>query len=360
MKRKILLIMLSAITACSLLTACGSSESDKSDAGAAAETVEATEESSEVIGGDVSLDASPVEDESDVSSEGMADASAEMSSEETAEETVPEEKPETVKFVIIQDVRDKMFILSDASGKTLTIDSESESGYTGDMEVKSGDYETGKSGYYVLPYSNRLTLTDMDDKIVYVSAEYPYMVSAAVQGAAKVVLADDRSVTITGVDDTTVFTYRVWLPAKGVKKETPDEVLQGKGSGTIRLYWSGTKISVEQVTGSSAAVSDASFDEVEASNVATVDWRTACPWADKISKGTWSDGADLSNVEALKSGIMSAKFTPVSEIEEKSKTTKITFYDANGEKLGVMVFWQTGKHVQFDDKSFDYDDLGLE
>ena len=58
---------------------------------------------------------------------------------------------------------------------------------------------------------------------------------------------------------------------------------------------------------------------------------------------------------------MSAKFTPVTEVKEKdAKVIKLTFYDENNEKLGVMNFWQKGKHVQFDDKLFDYDDLGLE
>lgn len=59
------------------------------------------------------------------------------------------------------------------------------------------------------------------------SAEYPYALSVAIQNASTVVLSEDRSVTITGKDSSSVFQYRVWMPSLGVKKESKNEVLTG-------------------------------------------------------------------------------------------------------------------------------------
>lgn len=368
MRKRLSIILLSGVMTASLLTACGSSSDEAVDESTAVVSEDAIDEEYATSGGSVSIDAGdsvPNTESSNAEESASNTDEAAVSDEASTEETVSEEKPDKIKFVIVQGVRDKMFTLTNAEKQTLTIDTSKESGFSGSMKVSSGEYEIGKSGYYEIPYSSTLTLSDMDKDIVYVSAEYPYTVAVAVQGAKEVVISDERLVTITGKDSGEVFSYRVWLPSKGVTKESAKELNQGQGSGTLKIYWDKTAIKVEQATSSSATVSDTSSetdsDDDEDSDVASVDWRTACPWADKIFKGTWdSDGADLSNVKQLKEGIMSAKFVPVSEIEEESKTSKITFYDSDGNELGKMTFWQKGKHVEFDGKVFDYDDLGLD
>jgi hypothetical protein len=250
------------------------------------------------------------------------------------------------------------------------VDTESEQGYVGDLVPKSGEYEVGKSGQYVLPYSEKFTLLDMDDKIIYVSMEYPCVTSVGIQNAAMVTMDANRTVTITGYDDEE-FSYRVWLPSKGVTKEISTELVTGKTSGTIKVYYNGIKVVVEQLSASgapadvSAASSTVELSESEDATEevvgdGTVDWQEACPWVDQIASGTWDDGADIANVKQLREGIMNARFTPVEAIEEENaKVVVFTFYDESGEKLGVMSFWQKGKHVQFGDKLFDYDDLGL-
>ena len=359
MKRRFLTITMIGLLSATMLCACG-----KEPASGAAST-EATESVSESVpdGGGVSLDAADAtarpqtETEADDFSEvsGNTAETETKVSESKDSEPAATEKPETVKFRIIQNARDKMFTLTNTEKQTLIIDAESDAGYTGTMKPKAGEYVTGEAGYYDLPYSSTLTLSDMDDEIVYVSAEYPNMISVAVQNAATVVLSDDRSVTITSKDDSSVFDYRVWMPSAGVKKESANEVLTGKGSGTLKIYWKDSKIAVEQLTPANASNMD-----TEDSDVAAVDWRTACPWADKIATGTWSDGADLSNVEQLKEGIMAAKFTPVTEITEEAKVVNLTFYDTDKNKLGVLRFWQKGNHVEVDGRSFDYDTFGLD
>lgn len=362
MKRKILIIMMAGVLAMSMFTACGSKDESKETEvteTVSEDTAESTEEASKT-------DEADAEKASEEASEGDSSASREdaESSEETpvAEDAAPVEKPETLKFVIVQDTRDKMFKLMNAEGKTLTIDASADQGYTGDLVPKSGEYEIGKSGQYVLPYSSKFTLLDMDDKIVYVSMEYPCVTSVGVQHAAMVTMDENRTVTITGYG-TQEFSYRVWLPSKGQTKEVSTELVTGKTTGTVKISYNGTKVIVEQLSATGATdttpVSEQGTDED--SNVATVDWQTACPWADKIASGKWSDDADLSNVKQLREGIMAAKFTPVTEIEEDgAKVVTLTFYDDGGKKLGVMKFWQKGKHVEFDGKKFDYDDLGLE
>lgn len=349
MKKRILMFMLMLITAVTM-SACGK------DAVPSEPTTEAAQESTEISeesGGSVSLNTTePTSETSESTESDLPPAEAKP------ENAAPVEKPETIRFVIIQNARDGMFTLTNTEKQTLTIDVDTDAGYTGTMKPSAGEYETGAAGYYVLPYSSSLTLSDMDDEIVYVSAEYPHALSVAVQKAATVVLNEDRSVVITGKDDTTVFSYRVWMPSFGVKKEKTNEIMQGQGSGSIKLFWDGSKVSVEQLTGS--PVSQNSLD-ADASELDTVDWRTACPWADKITTGVWSDGADLSNAADLQKGIMNAKFTPVSEIEEDgAKVSKLTFYDSNKKKLGTLNFWQTGNHVEIDGKKFDYDTFGLE
>lgn len=355
MRRKILMSFLICAVSASVLCACGNKTDSQTEP---TETVESTE-SENSSGGSASLDTDTSATESEESEESTESDLSDLPPEDaTTEDAAPVEKPETIKFVIVQGVRDKMFTLTNTEKQTLTIDTASDSGYTGTMKPSSGEYETGASGYYTIPYTSFLTLSDMDDEIVYVSAEYPHALSVAVQKAATVVLNEDRSVVITGKDDTTVFSYRVWMPSFGVKKEKTNEIMQGQGSGSIKLFWDGSKVSVEQLTGS--PVSQNSLD-ADASELDTVDWRTACPWADKITTGVWSDGADLSNAADLQKGIMNAKFTPVSEIEEDgAKVSKLTFYDSNKKKLGTLNFWQTGNHVEIDGKKFDYDTFGLE
>lgn len=355
MKKKILSMLFITATASLLLCACGKSDAPVSEA---TESVESTEQSSEAAGGGVSLDSAAPSDPADEPAETEEPSDTETGDlppdDAEPEDAAPVEKPEDIRFVIVQGARDHMFTLTDTEGQTLTIDVASENGYTGTMKPKAGEYETGASGYYRIPYSSSLTLSDMDEEIVYVSAEYPHMVSVAVQGADTVVLNDDRSVVITGKDNTTLFSYRVWMPSSGVTKERQNEVLTGQGGGSLKLHWDGSRIAVQQLTGSPE-------DFKEASDISTVDWRTACPWADKIVTGVWSDGADLSNVDDLKKGIMAAKFTPVTEIEEDgAKIATLTFHDAEKKKLGVLKFWQTGNHVEIDGKKFDYDTFGLE
>lgn len=362
MKRRFLTMTLIGLLSVTMLCACGKAPASETD------TTKVSSEEIGIDGGSVSLDASATTPASDVQAESRP--SEEVESTEDADippddvevqDAAPVEKPDNLKFVIIQNARDNMFTLTNTEKQTLTIDTEAETGYTGTMKPKSGEYETGGTGYYVIPYSSTLTLSDMDDDIVYVSAEYPYALSVAVQNASTVVLSEDRSVTITGKDNTSVFQYRVWMPSLGVKKESKDEVLTGQGSGTIKLYWKDSKITVEQLTTVSGnTLDDDVLDDDEDSDVATVDWRTACPWADKIVTGVWSDGADLSNVKQLQEGIMSAKFTPVDEITEDAKVVNLTFYDADKKKLGVLKFWQKGNHVEIDGKKFDYDTFGLE
>lgn len=357
MKRKILMIMLASVLTMTTLTACGNKESAEVTETVGENAAEVAEESSET-------ESSATEEASESDSAATREeASTEDSEEPTAEDAAPVERPETVNFVIIQDTRDKMFKLMDAEGKTLTIDASAEQGYTGDLVPKSGEYEIGKGGQYELPYSSKFTLLDMDDKIVHVSMEYPCVTSVGVQHAAMVTMDENRTVTITGYG-TDEFSYRVWLPSKGVTKEVSTELVTGKTTGTIKISYNGSKVIVEQISGTGASADNKPLSEQgtdEDSNVATVDWQSACPWADKIASGKWSDDADLSNVKQLKEGIMSARFTPVSEIDESSaKVVTLTFYDENGKKLGVMKFWQKGKHVEFDGKKFDYDDLGLE
>lgn len=363
MKFKKFGLMFCSLSLMVLLVACGSKDTDTKDT----EATESAEEISDgASGGSVDLDAG---DEIASDKEVSSSENAESDDTETTEETdvateatseEPEEVPESIKFVIVQNARSDMFTLTNAEGQTFTIDADSKSGYEGTLNVIDGEYVTGGSGTFTIPYSENLTLTDMDDDIVYVSAEYPYVVSVAVQGADIVVIGSDRTVTITS-SGSDVFSYHVWLPSKGTKKESQSDSLTGKGSGTLKFSWDKTTIKVTQVQGTSVSLStDGDEEDDEDSDVADVDWQIACPWADKIAKGTWSDGADLSNVEELKKGIMSAKFIPVTKITEESKTSKITFYDSDNNKLGTMVFWQKGKHIQFDGKSFDYDDLGLE
>lgn len=358
MKRRFLTMTLIGLLSATMLCACGKAPASETD------TTEVSSEESGIDGGSVSLDASATTPASDVQADSRPSEEVESTEDVDVppddvevQDAAPVEKPDNLKFVIIQNARDNMFTLTNTEKQTLTIDTEAETGYTGTMKPESGEYETGGTGYYVIPYSSTLTLSDMDDDIVYVSAEYPYALSVAVQKAATVVLNEDRSVVITGKDDTTVFSYRVWMPSLGVKKEKTNEIMQGQGSGSIKLFWDGTKVSVEQLTGS--PVSQNSLD-ADASELDTVDWRTACPWADKIASCTWSDGADLSNVNDLKMGIMAAKFTPVSEIEEDAKVSKLTFYDSNKKKLGTLNFWQTGNHVEIDGEKFDYDTFGLD
>ena len=346
MKKRILmsLLILSMITT---MSACG-----KDDVPSEQEAAQESTEISEESGGSVSLNTTePTTEPSESTESDLPPAEAKP------ENAAPVEKPETIRFVIIQNARDEMFTLTNTEKQTLTIDVDTDIGYTGTMKPSAGEYETGAAGYYVLPYSSSLTLSDMDNEIVYVSAEYPHALSVAVQNADTVVLNEDRSIVITGKDAASVFSYRVWMPSLGVKKEKSSELMQGQGSGSIKLFWDGSKISIEQVSGS--PVSANSLD-TDVSELDTVDWRTACPWADKIASGMWSDGADLSNVEDLKTGIMAAKFTPVSEIEEDAKVAKLTFYDSEKKKLGTLNFWQTGKHVEIDGKKFDYDTFGLE
>ena len=347
MKKRILMSLLMMITAVAL-SACGK------DAGSSEPTTEIVEESTETVesGGSVSLDTTEPTSETQESTESdlpPADAKP--------EDAAPVEKPETIRFVIVQDARDEMFTLTNTEKQTLTIDVDADTGYTGTMKPSAGEYETGAAGYYVVPYSSSFTLSDMDDDIVYVSAEYPHVLSIAVQKANTVILNEDRSIVITGKDAASVFSYRVWMPSFGVKKEKASELMQGQGSGSIKLFWDGSKISIEQMSGSPVS---ANILDTDASELDTVDWRTACPWADKIASCTWSDGADLSNVDNLRTGIMAAKFTPVSEIEEDAKVSKLTFYDSEKKKLGTLNFWQTGNHVEIDGKKFDYDTFDLE
>lgn len=335
------------------LSACGNTQD------AANNATESVAESTESSGGSVSLDASgDMQESSEIEETASRENPSQDVPPEDAEATdaAPVERPDTIKFVIVQDVRDGMFTLSNAEDQTLTIDSSADAGYTGTLKPSAGEYVTGESGYYTLPYSSSFTISDMDDGIVYVSAEYPYVVSVAVQNASAVTMNDDRSVVILGKDNTTVFSYHVWLPSLGVTKESQNEVMTGQGAGDIKLYWDGSKIAVQQLSGSEVSTDIKSED----SDVATVDWRTACPWADKIVTGVWSDGADLSNVKQLKEGIMSAKFTPVDEIAEDAKVVNLTFYDADKKKIGVLKFWQKGNHVEIDGNKFDYDTFGLE
>ena len=370
MKRRFLTMTMIGLLSATMLCACGKATESKTN------TTEVSSEEVGIDGGSVSLDASATTPASNVQTEHVPSSeieSTEDSKTKTTEDNAtppadaevqdaaPVKKPDNLKFVIIQNARDNMFTLTNTEKQTLTIDTEADSGYTGTIKPESGEYETGGAGYYVIPYSSTLTLSDMDDDIVYVSAEYPYVLSVAVQNASMVVLSEDRSVTITGKDNTSVFQYRVWMPSLGVKKESKNEVLTGQGSGTIKLYWKDSKIAVEQLTTVSENTLDGDvLDGDEDSEVATVDWRTACPWADKIATGVWSDGADLSNAKQLQEGIMSAKFTPVDEITEDAKVVNLTFYDADKKKLGVLKFWQKGNHVEIDGKKFDYDTFGLE
>ena len=366
MKRRFLTMTLIGLLSATMLCACGKAPASETD------TTDVSSEEGGIDGGSVSLDASATTP--DVQTERVPSSEIESTEDsKTTEDNVtppadvevqdaaPVEKPDNIKFVIVQNARDNMFTLTNTEKQTLTIDTEAETGYTGTMKPESGEYETGGTGYYVIPYSSTLTLSDMDDDIVYVSAEYPYALSVAIQNASTVVLSEDRSVTITGKDSSSVFQYRVWMPSLGVKKESKNEVLTGQGSGTIKLYWKDSKIAVEQLTTVSENTLDGDvLDDDEDSDVATVDWRTACPWADKIATGIWSDGADLSNVKQLQEGIMSAKFTPVDEITEDAKVVNLTFYDTDKKKLGVLKFWKKGNHVEIDGKKFNYDTVGLE
>lgn len=356
--------MLTGILSVGILTACSEKQPDMTET-VSEDSVDAAESSSEPV-----LEAETTEStETDLQPvETTPDVSVEVPE---AEDAAPVDHPTELNFVIIQDVRDHMFKLMDAEGRTLTVDTESEQGYVGDLVPKSGEYEVGKSGRYVLPYSERFTLLDMDDKIVYVSMEYPCVTSVGIQNAAMVTMDANRTVTITGYGKDE-FSYRVWLPSKGVTKEVSTELVTGKASGTIKIYYNGIKVVVEQLSGegapieeettpSSSELSESEQSADEDSDDATVNWQIACPWADKIARGTWDDGADISNVKQLREGIMNARFIPVEEIEEENaKVVKLTFYDESGKKLGMMNFWQKGRHVQFDDQSFDYDDLGLE
>lgn len=364
MKRRFLTAILTCMLSVVMLSACGSKQETPDS------TTESVTESTESSGGSVSLDASgdmkeSIEDTD--SSETEESTEADLPSEDAeVTDVAPVEKPETIRFVIVQNARDKMFTLTNAEDQTLTIDTGADAGYTGTMEPKAGEYETGGNGYYTIPYSSTLTLSDMDDDIVYVSAEYPNTLSVAVQNALSVIMKDDRSVVIQGKDNTTVFSYHVWMPSAGITKESSDrnnEVMTGQGSGSIKLYWDGSKVAVQQLSGSEITAEGSDSNDVsdsEDSDVATVDWQTACPWADKIATGVWSDGADLSNVKQLASGIMSAKFTPVDDIEEDAKVVDLTFYDIDHKKLGVLKFWQKGNHVEIDGKKFDYDTFGLD
>lgn len=355
MKKKIVIMLCMAAASC-MLFACGKNETPVSEVEGSTEQVSETSDTEDASGGGVSLDTAipsdsePVDETSDTE-----DTESDLPPDDAEpEDAAPVEKPETIRFVIVQNARDNMFTLTNEEEQTLIIDVDSETGYSGNMKPEAGGYETGASGYYQIPYSSSLKLSAMDDEIVYVSAEYPYTLAVAVQGADTVVLNDDRSVVITGKDNTTPFSYRVWMPSAGVKKEQANEVLVGKGGGSLKLYWDKSKIAVQQLTGSPVELA-------EDSELSTVDWRTACPWADKIVTGLWSDGADLSNIDQLKKGIMSAEFTPVTEIEEEgAKVSELTFYDAEKKKLGELKFWQKGNHVEIDGKKFDYDTFGLE
>lgn len=274
-------------------------------------------------------------------------------------DAAPAPHEEAIRFVIVQDARSNMFTLTNKEGETLTIGASYDSGYEGTMDVEEGEYQLGGAGYYILPYSESIMLSGMDDGIVYVSAEYPDVVSVAVQGADTVLIQDSRSVVITGKGPDE-FYYRVWLPSKGVTEEKQGEVASGKASGVIQASWDGKAVSVKQVKPGEENIPD-SEKEGETREAAAVGWETACPWADRIASGTWSDGADLANAAEIRKGILSASFTPVDRIrEEGAKINTITFYDGSGEKLGVMKFYTVGNHVEFDGKKFDYDDLGLE
>lgn len=366
MKRRFLTVILTCMFSAVMLSACGNKQEAPDGA------TESVAESTENSGGSVSLDASGDIQESTKTEEAGSRETTESTETDTADlpsedaevtDAAPVEKPETIRFVIVQNARDKMFTLTNSEDQTLTIDTEADTGYTGTMKPKAGEYETGGNGYYTIPYSSTLTLSDMDDDIIYVSAEYPNVLSVAVQNALSVTMKDDRSVVIQGKDNTTVFSYHVWMPSAGITKETSDrsnEVITGQGAGSIKLYWDGSKVAVQQLSGSEITAAGSNSNDSEDSDVATVDWQTACPWADKIATGVWYDGADLSNVKQLASGIMSAKFTPVDDIEEDAKVVDLTFYDANHKKLGVLKFWQKGNHVEIDGKKFDYDTFGLD
>lgn len=366
MKRRFLTAILTCMLSAVMLSACGNKQETPESA------TESVTENTESSGGSVSLDASGDMKESTETEEAGSREETESTETDTSDvppedaevtDAAPVEKPEMIRFVIVQNARDKMFTLTNAEDQTLTIDTDADAGYTGTMEPKAGEYETGGNGYYTIPYSSTLTLSDMDDDIVYVSAEYPNTLSVAVQNALSVIMKDDRSVVIQGKDNTTVFSYHVWMPSAGITKETSDrsnEVMTGQGAGSIKLYWDGSKVAVQQLSGSEITAEGSNSNDSEDSDVATVDWQTACPWADKIATGVWSDGADLSNVKQLASGIMSAKFTPVDDIEEDAKVVDLTFYDANHKKLGVLKFWQKGNHVEIDGKKFDYDTFGLD
>ena len=366
MKRRFLTAILTCMLSAVMLSACGNKQETPESA------TESVTESTESSGGSVSLDASGDMKESTETEEAGSRGETESTETDTSDvppedaevtDAAPVEKPETIRFVIVQNARDKMFTLTNAEDQTLTIDTEADTGYTGTMEPKAGEYETGGNGYYTIPYSSTLTLSDMDDDIIYVSAEYPNVLSVAVQNALSVTMKDDRSVVIQGKDNTTVFSYHVWMPSTGITKESSDrsnEVMTGQGAGSIKLYWDGSKVAVQQLSGSEITAEGSNSNDSEDSDVATVDWQTACPWADKIATGVWSDGADLSNVKQLASGIMSAKFTPVDDIEEDAKVVDLTFYDADHKKLGVLKFWQKGNHVEIDGKKFDYDTFGLD
>ena len=361
MRRRFLMAVLVGTISAISLSACGSTDASKVT----------RVESTSVAGGSVSLDASektqPVSRLADTKSSQAETtaASTEAASDITAT-SVPAktdtETPETVRFVIIQDSQDKMLTLTNKEDQTLTVDAQAAGGYTGDIDVKDGKYEAGGSSYYIIPYSDALTVSGMNsDAITYVSAEYLDMASVAVQNASSFVINSDRSVIINGKDDGSKYSYRVWMPSRGVTEETKTEIIGGTGTGTIKLYWDGTKIAMQQLSRSEPSVAEEpTTAKGEDSEVATVDWRTACPWADKIATGVWSDGADLSNVKQLQEGIMSAKFTPVDEIKEDAKVVNLTFYDADKKKLGVLKFWQKGNHVEIDGKKFDYDTFGLE
>lgn len=342
MKHKLCIMMLTGIMLTSMLMACGKTQPKSS------KTIKTASNVSSTASSKVASKVSKAVDQTSVT------------------------HPSELNFVISQDVRDHMFKLINADDKTLTVDTDSKQGYTGDLVPKLGEYdEAKKSVKYVLPYSEKFTLYDMDDKPIHVRLEYPYVTSICVQNAAVVTMDENRTVTITGYNKDE-FSYYVWLPSKGATKEVVTELATGKTSGVIKIYYKEAKIVIEQLSyeglsakkGTSLSPTDLFESEQgtdEDSNATTVNWQVACPFADKIAKGTWDDGADLSNVKQLRKGIMSAKFTPVTEVKEKDvKVIKLTFYDENNEKLGVMNFWQKGKHVQFDDKLFDYDDLGLE
>lgn len=363
MKRRFLTAVLTCMLSAAMLSACGNKQEAPDGA------TESVTESTESSGGSVFLDASGDMQESTETEEAGNREATESTETDTSDvppedaeatDAAPVEKPETIRFVIIQNTRDGMFTLTNAEDQTLTIDTKADTGYTGTMKPKAGEYETGGNGYYTIPYSSMLTLSDMDDDIVYVSAEYPYVLSVAVQNAQTVTMKDDRSIVIQGKDNTTVFSYHVWMPSLGSKKEAQNEVMTGQGAGSIKLYWDGSKVAVQQLSGSEITAEGSDSNNSEDSDVATVDWQTACPWADKIATGVWSDGADLSNVKQLASGIMSAKFTPVDDIEEDAKVVDLTFYDADHKKLGVLKFWQKGNHVEIDGKKFDYDTFGLD